>query len=658
MSDDGELLRRWAEEQAEAAFAELVSRHIGLVYGVALRKVGGDAHLAQDVTQKVFADLARKARTVTAHPVLTGWLFTSTHFTACQLVRAERRRRERERRAHAMNELLREETDGFEAEKLRPILDDLMLELNERDREAVLLRFFEGRGFAELGARLRLSEDGARSRVERAVEKLQALLARRGIHSTAGALGLALAPQASAAVPAGLAATVTATATAGAPLASALVFMSMAKIGGGALVAIAALGLSISGNVYLLAREPAKVTTGQRVETKKSAVGEANAVVSSMAMKTVRLDLLRDEMRATGASESAIRAALEGILRRKYREQLSQERAARARRGWWRNHERTWGTAGSPPQPMDDVRLLREMVTRPLEQLLGPDPLRVAEAEMKYAFLPPELREKLGKLERDRPTGWSPYGVAEIDAGRMAEYDAEVADLERQRLAVVAAMTSEQRLNYEMRTSPFAANLARQLESIDVTEAEFVAVFPIADAHAKAIAAARSSQSERQSVNELTAGKLIATLGYERALDYIWRGTSEYAPYARVAREQNLAGNAAAQAVQLAAETAERAAGIHADARLNVTEKRAALVALQSEARGRFDRLIPPALQTRLPPNSLQWLDGLAAGQYRPIATVMPGYFALTMTSPSDVNDPPPTASAPKQFVPRRPSNH
>src|SRR5436189_6234372 len=94
--DDAELLRHYAEEGVEDAFAELVRRHVNLVYSAALRQVNGDAHLAADATQLVFTDLARKADSLVGHRVLAGWLFTSTRFAAAKLVRGERRRHARE----------------------------------------------------------------------------------------------------------------------------------------------------------------------------------------------------------------------------------------------------------------------------------------------------------------------------------------------------------------------------------------------------------------------------------------------------------------------------------------------------------------------------------------------------------------------------------
>src|SRR5262249_27235294 len=105
MTPDCELLRRYAKTGSEEAFAELVQRHLDLVYSAALRQVNSDAHLAQDVAQTVFADLARKAGLLSRRAVLTGWLYTSTHFAAAKVVRAERRRHAREQEAHNMREL-------------------------------------------------------------------------------------------------------------------------------------------------------------------------------------------------------------------------------------------------------------------------------------------------------------------------------------------------------------------------------------------------------------------------------------------------------------------------------------------------------------------------------------------------------------------------
>src|SRR5882672_2771681 len=138
MMDDATLLRRYAQDRSESAFAELVRRHLNLVYSAALRQVGGDSHLAQDVTQMVFTDLARKAASLAGHRVLAGWLFTSTRFAAAKLVRTERRRQSRELEAHTMNETLGGPEEKLDWERVRPVLDATLAELGDADREAIL----------------------------------------------------------------------------------------------------------------------------------------------------------------------------------------------------------------------------------------------------------------------------------------------------------------------------------------------------------------------------------------------------------------------------------------------------------------------------------------------------------------------------------------
>ena len=215
MKDDAELLRRYAEDRAEDAFAELVERHLNLVYSAAVRQVGGDAHLAKDVTQAVFTDLARKSASLSGRAVLTGWLYTSTRYAAAQAVRAERRRQVRETTAHSMNELSSGTVTTNEWEQLQPVLDEAMHTLADRDREAILLRFFEGRAFPEVGNKLGLSEEAARKRVNRALDDLRDALSKRGVTSTAAALTMLLMERGVAAAPAGFGPVVTTAALAG-----------------------------------------------------------------------------------------------------------------------------------------------------------------------------------------------------------------------------------------------------------------------------------------------------------------------------------------------------------------------------------------------------------------------------------------------------------
>jgi len=207
MTTDRELLQRYAATNSEDAFAELVRRHINLIYSAALRQVNGDAHLAQDVAQAVLTSLARHADSLSRRESVTGWLYTSAHFAAAKIIRGESRRRDREEKF--MRETLIENAPEADWAKIRPALDTAMHELKESDREAILLRYFENRQFAEVGAKLGLNENSARMRVERALEKLQVILTKRGI-TTATALGAAISANAVQLAPAGLAASLTA----------------------------------------------------------------------------------------------------------------------------------------------------------------------------------------------------------------------------------------------------------------------------------------------------------------------------------------------------------------------------------------------------------------------------------------------------------------
>ena len=237
---DPELLARFARSRSEDAFAELVRRHVNLVYSAALRQVGGDAHLAQDVAQTVFSDLARKAPALARRATLTGWLYTSARFAAAKIARAEHRRRDRE------EEFMREPNDTApetDWAQLGPVLDDVMHQLRETDREAILLRYFENRPFAEIGARCGLNENAARMRVERALEKLRCLLASRGV-TTAAALASVISAHAVQVAPVTLAATLATTSLAGAGTGTltfwTIMNMTKLKLGLGALVLVGA----------------------------------------------------------------------------------------------------------------------------------------------------------------------------------------------------------------------------------------------------------------------------------------------------------------------------------------------------------------------------------------------------------------------------------
>jgi RNA polymerase sigma factor (sigma-70 family) len=238
MREDAELLREYVAAHSEAAFTELVNRHIGMVYSAALRQVGGDAHLAQDVTQSVFIDLSRKSGALCSHTSLTGWLYTSVRFAAAAARRSNQRREQRESEAQRMNEPGQEPVPDWET--LGPILDKALHHLGSEDRHAILLRFLEGKTLAEVGRSLGLNENAARKRVERALEKLRNFFGRRGISVSTIVIGDTLKAKAIVAVPPGMAGAITAVSIATPPAIFPLIqIMAITKtqIGAGAVAA-------------------------------------------------------------------------------------------------------------------------------------------------------------------------------------------------------------------------------------------------------------------------------------------------------------------------------------------------------------------------------------------------------------------------------------
>lgn len=273
MSNDTELLRRYVEERAEEAFTELVNEHLALVYAAARRESGEEAGMAEDIAQAVFLELARQGRKLLRHPCLAGWLYTTVRHVAANRRRADQRRRWREQEAQTMQSSLAEASPEQGWAWVRPVLDDALHQLSERDRAAVVLRLLENRPLREVGAALGLEENAARMRVERALEKLRVLLARRGITSTAASLAAAVAVGVATPAPAALGATIASAVLAsglatGSVTLNLLNFMSLTQIKVGLVSAlvVAAVGLPAwqqarlqrarAENAQLRAREP------------------------------------------------------------------------------------------------------------------------------------------------------------------------------------------------------------------------------------------------------------------------------------------------------------------------------------------------------------------------------------------------------------------
>jgi uncharacterized protein (TIGR03435 family) len=204
--DDHQLLAEFVREGSESAFSELVRRYVALVYSTALR-FSSNPHHAEEITQAVFIILARKAGTMSSRVLLSGWLYQAARLTAANFVKGEIRRARREQEVFMQSTLPDAEITDWE--KIAPLLDEAMGRLGETDRNALVLRFLENRSAVEIGAALRMNEETARKRVNRALEKLRKLFARQGVNSTAETIAGTISANSIQAAPVALAKSVT-----------------------------------------------------------------------------------------------------------------------------------------------------------------------------------------------------------------------------------------------------------------------------------------------------------------------------------------------------------------------------------------------------------------------------------------------------------------
>jgi RNA polymerase sigma factor (sigma-70 family) len=208
-TDTSGLLRQYADNESDEAFGALVAQHVDLVYSVAMRHASNPA-LAEEITQAVFIILAKKARQLRHEKALSSWLFQTTRLTANNFLRSEIRRLRREREAYMQSSLQESGTDIWQ--RIAPMLDPAVAWLGEKDRRAIILRYYEGKDLRQVGAALGVSDDAAEKRVVRALEKLRRFFSKHGVQATTAAVGAVIAANSVQAAPVALAPAVAAVA--------------------------------------------------------------------------------------------------------------------------------------------------------------------------------------------------------------------------------------------------------------------------------------------------------------------------------------------------------------------------------------------------------------------------------------------------------------
>ena len=443
MTDDARLLREYAEQRDESAFTELVARHVDLVYSVARRRVAGDTHLAEDVVQTVFLDLSRQAAKLPPALVLPGWLCRHAFFVASTKVRAERRRRAREQEAAQMT--TPSGATDTEWERISPLLDEALQGLVSTDRDALVLRYFEGFDLRTVGQALGTSEDNAQKRVSRALEKLRRSLARRGMTLTAGSLAVALAAETARAAPAGLAGHVAAAALTGAGTGSGslltwIKLMAWAKAKGTLISTAAVLVAAVTTSIVFQpgpSQIPVATATlrGQAVKVPVAEPAAASNTPGGLAgfhwsqVESTDYRQYIANLRAIGCSEQVVRDIVIA--------DVFQAFAARVRAiyqppavTYWRKQRGVTATSEQTKQ----IKALKQEQMTVLKELLGVSVdahdvvsllyLQENPQESEFLFLPPEQQEAARRVLRECGL------AARLDSVRLSEHSLDGRELE------------------------------------------------------------------------------------------------------------------------------------------------------------------------------------------------------------------------------------
>jgi RNA polymerase sigma factor (sigma-70 family) len=625
--EDRELLREFTRSRSEEAFAELVARYLGLVYTTGLRVVG-EAQMAQDVAQTVFIQLARQGGSVREGSALGGWLYRATCNAAANALRAERRRREREGEA-VSGGYMNSESDAT-WESLAPVLEKAMEQLNSKDQDAIVLRYFEGKSLREVGQGIGTTDDAAQKRVSRALETLRSYFAGKGINTSSSLIASAMVGHAVQTAPAGLAAVVTGASlsAAAAPLNLASIlkalFMTKAKTTVVAALVLAAVvtplivqhgeNVRLRREVFSLRQQNAGVSEGGQRESSmlaQSRVTNAAASLNWSALESPDYRQYVANLRAAGIPEQIIRDIITSDLDRTYGQRIAKLQAPASAKEYWKI-----GSYKGAIRQSVEVKQIEEQKRAAIHDLLGIDAEEEAQRRTGFSipydegfeFLPAEKRARLREIDREYNAKRLAREGVPLPGPGPNDPLSEPKAAETRDAAVKDLLSPEEFREYEMRFGSHNGFLRTALKAFEPSEQEFRKMFEI---ETQFLSARSDTPGGDGTVREETPASPFAkwvipdaannrqlqdalrqALGDQRYQDYKLTGDTRFVILYDIAQEYNLSKDAARAAYDLDKAAIARAEAIRGDPGLAPEGREAACQQLRTQSEAQIAKLL------------------------------------------------------------------
>lgn len=590
--DDFKLLQDYVLNESEDAFALLVSRHVDMVYSVALRRVGNPEN-AREIAQAVFIILARKSKRLDSRTILPAWLYQTTRLTAAHWLRSERRRMHREQEAYMQSLSNPDEPEIWE--KLAPLLEDAIADLGDKDRNAILFRFFQGKSHAEVGTAMGTSEDAAFKRVNRAVEKLRNSFIKRGIAVSAASLAMALSSSAVQAAPVGLSSVIAATATAkGAAVAGSTLSLikgtlkimawtklKMGIIGGTALVLafgagemIGSQGVELKIRAKVPAASPATLVSTASARTVSVSASATNA--PGFRWENIESTDYRQyvaNLRAAGFPESVVSDIVVSDIRKNFASRIRE--ILGKRQPYWQKEENRQFSSDQKISALikEESAMMESLLGKKMsgQALIDQLCLQTDEAEASVAWLSPEKRDAAQRA-------FAEAGLHDIETnpGNNSEF------LARRLALLKGILTPAEMEEYRLRESPDAKQIRQEAYYAELTPDEFKTVLRVREQFGDKEAGAKEAQHQ----------ELAKLLGEARAGEILSKSDTSYFWMRQAVEQYDLPVEKADQAFKIKTDMEQAAAKLFSDSSLSQSQQEQQFKILQTTARAAFVRCL------------------------------------------------------------------